>query len=84
MSLTILPCNMPMISKFPPDLACIAIFSSASAEIRTLRRYSAVVSSQSPAMRLDDLCWIALSVKVQSRRMLVHDLERTGGPHCLK
>jgi hypothetical protein len=34
---TILPCIMPMISRLPPDLACIAIFSNASAEIRTLQ-----------------------------------------------
>ncbi len=33
----ILPCSMPMISRLPPDFACIAIFRSASAEIFTLQ-----------------------------------------------
>lgn len=34
---TTLPCITPITSMLPPDLACIAIFSSASAEMRTLR-----------------------------------------------
>lgn len=41
---TILPCSMPMISRLPPDLACIAIFSSASAEMRTLHGHVGNVS----------------------------------------
>ena len=38
MSPCTVPYSMPMISRLPPDLACIAIFSSASAEMRTLRQ----------------------------------------------
>ena len=35
---TTLPCSMPITSMLPPDLACIAIFSSASADMWTLHR----------------------------------------------